>query len=419
MNTGKLPIGLYIHIPFCAGKCPYCDFYSFAADDEAMDQYCSAVVTALDSWAAKLHRPIDTLYFGGGTPSFIGAQRLAKLVGAAVSAFKTKNIGGGKPPPYSGIKARKFLTRRQTPSCQPVGRGLAPAEDNSSSLEITVECNPSNVGGPDSCFDFEKLAQSGVNRLSLGLQSAVDSERRSLGRKGSAVDVTRAIQRAKSAGITNISLDLMLGIPGQTMESLQQSIDFCANAGITHVSAYMLKIEDGTPFATQKELLVLPNEDETCAFYLKTCEELEKAGFMQYEISNFAQNGFESRHNLKYWNCEEYLGIGPSAHSFINGKRFYYEQDLQAFLNAREPVQDGIGGDFEEYAMLRLRLNEGLTQRETLERYGFDIPIMMWERARPFAKEQLLTVDVKGIRFTPEGFLLSNVIIGELLTNMG
>ena len=181
----------------------------------------------------------------------------------------------------------------------------------------------------------------------------------------------------------------------------------------------MLKIEDGTPFATQKELLVLPNEDETCAFYLKTCEELEKAGFMQYEISNFAQNGFESRHNLKYWNCEEYLGIGPSAHSFINGKRFYYEQDLQAFLNAREPVQDGIGGDFEEYAMLRLRLNEGLTQRETLERYGFDIPIMMWERARPFAKEQLLTVDVKGIRFTPEGFLLSNVIIGELLTNMG
>lgn len=410
MNSSN-PIGLYIHIPFCAGKCPYCDFYSFAADNEAMDQYCRAAVQSINYWAAKLHRPFDTLYFGGGTPSLIGAERLANLVETAVFEFNTKKIGGGEPPPYTGTKASSFL-------CQPVGRGLAPAED-SSSLEITVECNPSNVGAPDSCFDFEKLAQSGVNRISLGLQSALDTERRALGRKGLAADVTRAVQRAKSAGITNISLDLMLGIPGQTMESLQQSINFCANAGIAHVSAYILKVEDGTPFAAQKELLVLPNEDETCVFYLKTCEELEKAGFMQYEISNFAQKGLESRHNLKYWNGEEYLGIGPSAHSFIDGKRFYYEQDLQAFLNASEPIQDGTGGDFEEYAMLRLRLNEGLTERETFERYGFGIPIKMRERAKPFAEKQLLTVDVKGIRFTPEGFLLSNVIIGELLTNMG
>lgn len=388
MNDSSKPLGVYIHIPFCAGKCPYCDFYSFTADDKRMDQYSRALIESLHSWAAKLHRAFDTLYFGGGTPSLIGAQRLSALVGASFSAF---GISG---------KDLRINSPNKSVICPP---------------EITVECNPSNVGAVDSNFDFEKLARSGVNRLSLGLQSAVDSERMALGRKGPATDVTRAIQRAKSAGITNISLDLMIGIPGQTVHSLRRSIDFCVNAGITHVSAYMLKVEDGTPFALKKEKLMLPTEDEYCIFYLKACEELEKAGFIQYEISNFAQKGFKSRHNLKYWNCEEYLGIGPSAHSFVDGKRFYYERNLQEFLDTSDPLQDGEGGEFEEYAMLRLRLNEGLTERETLDRFAFAIPKEMRERAKPFLEKQLLTVDEKGISFTPKGFLLSNNILAELL----
>ncbi len=386
MNIQSKPIGLYIHIPFCAGKCPYCDFYSLAADENTMDEYTAAVMNTIPTWAAKLNRPFDTLYFGGGTPSLIGAERLAKLVDAAFSAFGTD-----------------------------VGRVLAPAAVPRKSVEITIECNPFNVGTVDARFDFAELSAAGVNRISLGLQSAVDTERAALGRKGVAADVTRAVERAKLAGITNISLDLMLGIPGQTLESLKRSIDFCAESGITHVSAYMLKIEEGTPFAAQKEKLMLPTEDEYCAFYLTACEELEKAGFMQYEISNFARKGFESRHNLKYWNCEEYLGIGPAAHSFIDGRRFYYERDLTGFMNRNKPVQDGEGGDFYEYAMLRLRLNEGLKEDETLDRYRFCIPEQMRERAMIFEAQGLLISDVKGIRFTLKGFLLSNKIIGDLL----
>lgn len=392
MKCSSKPFGLYIHIPFCAGKCPYCDFYSFATDDKTMDQYGHIVIESVHSWSAKLRRPFDTLYFGGGTPSLIGAERLSTLVEASLSAFGIREKDRSGTPPKNHL------------ICPP---------------EITVECNPSNVGTVDACFDFEKLARSGVNRLSFGLQSAVDAERTALGRKGTAADVTRAIQGAKSAGFTNISLDLMLGIPGQTTKSLLHSVDFCANAGITHVSAYMLKVEDGTSFALQKENLMLPTEEKYCEFYLKACEELEKAGFMQYEISNFAKNSFESRHNLKYWNCEEYLGIGPSAHSFIDGKRFCYERDLQGFLALSEPLPDGAGGDFEEYAMLRLRLNKGLTEQETFNRYGFGIPKAMRERAKPFVEKQLLVADVKGIRLTPEGFLLSNVIIGELIANIG
>lgn len=374
--SGIIPIGLYIHIPFCAGKCPYCDFYSVCAGKDAMDNYCGAVTNSIHRWGEKLNRSFDTLYFGGGTPSLLGAERLAGLVAQALSGFN---------------------------NCRNTG------------LEITVECNPSHTGAPDSSFDFEKLAKAGVNRISLGLQSAVDKERAALGRRGVAADTARAVERAKAAGITNISLDMMIGIPGQTPNSLRQSIDFCAAAGITHVSAYMLKIEDGTPFAAQKEKLNLPDEDAVCDFYLQAVEALEQAGFMQYEISNFARPGFESRHNLKYWRCEEYLGIGPAAHSFIDGKRFFYPRDLNSFISGCEPVPDGEGGGFDEYAMLRLRLNEGLTERGTLERYGFGIPKTMREKAKLFEEEGLLLSDVKGISFTPRGFLLSNIIIGELL----
>jgi oxygen-independent coproporphyrinogen III oxidase len=374
--SGIIPIGLYIHIPFCAGKCPYCDFYSVCAGEDTMDRYAGAVMKITQVWGEKLGRSFDTLYFGGGTPSILGAERLSILVDEALRAFNN---------------------------------------ETSSGMEITVECNPSDVGAPGMLFDFEKLVKAGVNRISLGLQSAVNTERAALGRRGVAADTPRAIEKAKAAGITNISLDLMLGIPGQTTESLRRSIDFCTGAGITHVSAYILKIEEATPFAEQKARLNLPDEDAVCDFYLQAVEELEQAGFMQYEISNFALKGYESRHNLKYWNCDEYLGIGPAAHSFIDGKRFFYPRDLNSFISGCEPVQDSGGGSFEEYAMLRLRLNEGLPEHGTIERYGFGIPNSIREKAKFYENNGLLFSDVKGIRFTSTGFLLSSKIIGELL----
>lgn len=178
----------------------------------------------------------------------------------------------------------------------------------------------------------------------------------------------------------------MLAVPGQTVNSLKDSIAFCADAGVRHVSAYILKIEEGTRFYEKRGELTLPDEDATCELYLTACEELEKRGFMQYEISNFAEPGYESRHNLKYWDCDEYLGIGPAAHSFIDGRRFFFPRDIESFIAGCEPTDDGEGGSFEEYLMLRLRLNKGLVFSEVEERFGHGVPEDMIKNALSFQK---------------------------------
>ncbi len=360
------PLGLYIHIPFCNGKCPYCDFYSVIPQKKITEEYVSVLCKKIDS----TNRIYDTVYFGGGTPSLIGSDNIRKIM--------------------SHIK--------RTPEC-----------------EATLECNPSDTGRIDSQFDFSVVAESGINRISLGLQSADDTERKLLGRRGSCADVERAVARAKSGGISNISLDLMLGNPNQTVDSLKRSIEFCNLSSATHISTYILKIEDGTPFAKAKSKLNLPDEDKTCDLYLKAVDELEKSGFYQYEISNFSRKGFESKHNLKYWRCEEYLGIGASAHSFVNGKRFYYERSIDDFINGKPPVDDGIGGDREEYIMLALRLKEGLIFKKYMSRFDEAIPEKLIIKAKNLEKHGLLCVTENEIALTAKGFLISNSIICELL----
>ena len=264
---------------------------------------------------------------------------------------------------------------------------------------------------------FSALREAGVDRISMGLQSAVDAERRALGRTADASLVRRRVEQAKRAGFRNISLDLMLGIPGQTPDSLRTSLEFCRDAGVTHVSAYLLKIEERTPFYSVRDRLPLPDEDAVCGMYLRACEALESYGFMQYEVSNFAKSGFESRHNLKYWNDEAYVGIGPAAHSFVGGKRFFFPRDTDGFLRGDPPTQDGDGGDFAEYAMLRLRLCEGLTEQGTRERFGFSIPQSVCRRAAHIP-QRYLAADETGLRLTREGFLVSNAIIAELLADV-
>lgn len=361
--TDKQP-GLYIHVPFCNGKCPYCDFYSLIPSEEIKTAYTREVISRLDSLQG---RRFATVYFGGGTPSQLGADNIAAILNHI---------------------------------------------DYVSDAEITVECNPS-----DSCaengFNFIMAAKAGVNRISMGLQSAVDIERKALGRRAGTDDAMKAIHRINEAGINNISLDLMLGIPGQTAESLSKSIGFCISAGIKHISAYMLKIEEGTPFG--KNPPVVPEEDEVCELYLQCCRELEKAGFKQYEISNFALPGFESRHNLIYWHCDEYLGIGPAAHSFLDGKRFYFERNLDSFIAGAAPVDDGNGGGFEEYAMLALRLTEGLCDKNVFERFGFHLDPEIYRKAEKYVQNGMAVSDGKSIHLTPEGFLLSNTIIADLI----
>ncbi len=366
-------IGLYLHIPFCKSKCPYCDFYSFSGKDTEKDNYTRVLKDRISSSVSTLQSDsackADTLYIGGGTPSVLGAKNLASLVNACNSGFLTDNA------------------------------------------EITVECNPH---GLDEEF-FKILHDCGVNRISMGLQSAVDSERRILGRLSDRKQVENAVKTAQKVGFENITLDVMLGIPNQTEKSLTETLDFCVSLGVPHISAYILKLEENTHFYKNQHKYNFPDDDLTADLYLQMCETLESNGIMQYEISNFSKKGFESKHNLKYWHCEEYLGLGPSAHSFLNGKRFYYDRDFNAFMNGNYPIDDGLGGDFTEYAMLNLRLVEGLNENKVFERFGHSIPKEIYDISKIFIDNGYMITTENGLALTRKGFLMSNTILSEIL----
>ena len=365
------PIGLYMHVPFCERKCPYCNFYSTTKiTDEMVDRYTNIACNTLIKYKEKMELSFDTVYFGGGTPSLLGNKNLIKIV-------KTIN-------------------------------------DNFDLFEseVTLEINPTTLP----IVNLKQLREEGFNRLSIGVQSAIDRELKILGRQYSKKDVENTIKLAKTAGFKNISLDLMLAIPEQSIESLKESINFFISQDIQHISAYLLKLEKGTPFYKNKSKLNLKNEDEEAEMYLFLVSELANNGVKQYEVSNFALNGYESRHNLKYWNCGDYLGIGPSAHSFIDGKRFYYQRSLQKFLSGDfDFIYDGNGGTIEEYIMLRLRLSEGINNKLFKQRFGINIPQIYFEKAKKFQKYGLTIVNESSIKLTTKGFLVSNELISRIL----
>lgn len=355
-------LGIYIHIPFCSSLCPYCDFYKVRADGELAEKNTEAAMRVAASFSHTYGRhPVDTIYFGGGTPSAIPGELIARMINSVRENFDV------------------------TPDC-----------------EITVECNPSS----DLETFIPAVAAAGVNRVSLGLQSAADGERRALGRASGAERVKQAVDIIRAAGIENISLDVMLGVPKQSKESLKETLDFCISLKVPHVSAYMLKLEEGTVFYNRRETLNLPSEDDVCDMYEQTCEAFESAGIKQYEISNFAVPGSESKHNLKYWRDEEYLGIGPAAHSFADGRRFFFPADIESFIEGAETVDDGPGGSFEEKLMLGLRLTEGVS----------DLPSDFVSRVA--ARTDLAPfIDLQGstLRLNRSGFLISNRVISEIL----
>ena len=364
-------LGFYFHVPFCRGKCPYCDFYSLPLSESQMDGYTAAVLRSLGPWRERLAgQQVATVYFGGGTPSLLGAKRLEALL--------------------QGVRE---------------GFALSPA------AEITLEANPTQV---DRDF-FSAVRQAGFNRLSMGLQSANQGELRLLGRAHSPGQAAKAVEDARAAGFSNISLDLMMGLPGGSREKLSRSIGFAASLGVEHLSSYILKVEPGTPFAAQG--VRLPPDDDVAEQYLFAVEELARRGYQQYEISNFAKPGRESRHNLLYWRGEEYLGFGPGAHSFFKGRRFFYPRDLGAFLQGGGTEDDGPGGGFEEFAMLNLRLARGLRREDCLSRFGPGGGTLFEEvlQAARRCPAPLLRADGESIAFTPEGFLVSNALLGTLL----
>lgn len=362
-------IGLYIHIPFCKSKCPYCDFYSGKADENDYNNYTKVLINSITLWSKKTDKKVSSVYFGGGTPSILGAERLFVLLHQIKKDF---------------IIADK--------------------------AEITVEVNPDS--GKE--LDFELLKNAGFNRISIGMQSAVEQELKALGRIHSANDAKITVERAQNAGIKNISLDLMLGIPHQTIDSLKKSIDFCADCGVTHISSYILKIESGTEFYKIQNKLELPDEDSQAQLYLFAVDYLKKLGFEQYEISNFSKSGYASRHNINYWKCGEYLGIGPSAHSFFEGKRFYYNRKMEDFIN-NKTCFDCFGGDKEEFIMLSLRLKSGLNFLEYKLKYNEDFPKEKIRIIKKYADMGYMILNDKCTYFSSEGYLVSNTIISELI----
>lgn len=388
MNTVNKATGVYLHVPFCRAKCPYCDFYSLPFDEDLADRYSDALIRAMERQPFYLSKA-DTLYFGGGTPTLLGAKRLERLLQKAAECF--------------GI-----------------------TEDS----EVTIEANPDTV----TRALMRALRQDcGFNRISMGVQSANDDELRALGRPHTAERAAGAVMDAWEGGFNNISVDLMLAIPGQTPESLASSIETLTGLPITHLSAYLLKTEPGTAFYQNRDNLNLPDEDMTAELYLQCVEQLATAGFAQYEISNFAKEGFASRHNLIYWRGGQYLGIGPAAHSFIYndshlalagaassptaGKRYSFGRDLRGFLEEENPWKllqpEGDGGDLEEQMMLALRLTSGF-DTSLLPQHHLD-PAPLINKAEELSRHGLCRVKNGVIALTPQGFLLSNSITVALM----
>lgn len=361
------PSGLYLHIPFCVTKCRYCNFYSAFCSEDGLDTYTDGLIRAVKQWGGKYNRPIDTVYLGGGTPSLL-SHRLIPLLSAVKTAFKL-----------------------------------------SDTAELTLELNPTG----DIEAVLNNALEAGINRLSIGAQSGSDAELKILGRTHTAADAVKAVELARKKGFSDISLDIMAGLPFSDTESLKYNLDFITALSPDHISAYLLKIEEKTVFFKLQELLGLPSEDSQAEQYLYLCEYLRSRGFEHYEISNFCKNGKYSRHNLKYWRGAEYLGLGPAAHSFVQGKRFYFPCSLKALES--DPVFDCEGGDREEYIMLRLRLSSGIDLKEYSENFGTEPTPDFFNKCELFEKNGLMKKTNGRISLTDRGMLLSNSIITELL----
>lgn len=360
-------LGIYIHVPFCGKKCGYCDFYSLKYSKNSAESYLQAVLRNIDNYGDSA-RSVDTIYFGGGTPSLLFPEQLSLII--------------------ERIR-EKFIV--------------------SDECEITLEANPSGLS-PER---LRKLRETGINRLSIGVQSMLDSELELLGRSHNSDRAERAVLDAAGAGFENISCDLMLAVPGQTISSLETSAKRLANLPIKHISAYILKVEAGTPFDCDEIRSVVPDDETSADFYLHAVSVLESLGFRQYEVSNFAVSGYESRHNCRYWQCREYIGIGPSAHSCFGGKRFAVESSLEKFICSDvQPVYitDDSPCGFEEYAMLRLRLREGLDLRNIGERRA-----SLEKKLPPLIASGYVNFDGDIISLTPKGFLISNSVIEHLI----
>lgn len=380
VENRKKSLGIYVHIPFCRSKCEYCDFYSLpgARNRDLMERYLDAVILHIREAAqGAAGYEVDTVYFGGGTPSFFGAGGLSKI--------------------FAEIDRRFDVSR---------------------DAEVTLEANPDSVTLPM----LTHLRRAGFNRISIGVQSDNDAQLKALGRPHNYWQAQQAVSLSRRAGFDNVSVDLMFGLPNQSREQWMQTLRNVIDLKADHISCYGLKVEPGTKLWSYKDCANLPDDDAQADMYFYAVETLEQFGYHQYEISNFAHDGFICRHNMKYWVGDEYLGFGPCAASDFAGRRFTIEPNLEKYIKGvmkkgvivseseLVPLRERAG----EYLMLRLRTVDGIEKGEYTR--SFLLPFEPIEEILLKLQAQELAVFSAGRwHLTPKGFMLSNSILVELL----
>ncbi|MHB9144122.1 MAG: radical SAM family heme chaperone HemW [Symbiobacteriia bacterium] len=379
------PLAIYVHIPYCVRKCAYCDFNSYErAGEQEASRYLAALRQEMERVArdpAVARRPVVSVFVGGGTPTVLTGGQLALVLGQLRQLFP-----------------------------------FAP------DAEVTSEANPGTV-------DAEKLTemrQAGYNRLSYGAQARQDHLLRTLGRIHQADDVEEGVRLARQAGFTNLNLDLMYGLPGQTLADWDETLRWAIDLGPEHISAYSLIIEEGTPFAAlhSRGLLALPGEDAELAMDRRALDSLQAAGLEAYEISNYARPGCRSRHNQVYWRNEEYLGFGAGAHGFSSGVRSWNLRRPQDYARAlleedRLPVAGSETPDeatsMGETMMLGLRLRDGVAFGRFRARFGHDLREVYAAPLVKLAGLGLLEESTTAVRLTERGRLLGNQVFAEFL----
>jgi oxygen-independent coproporphyrinogen-3 oxidase len=388
-----VPLGIYISVPFCRTKCSYCNFasdvFSRALFERYVDRVCADILNATNAaseMGGRIEREVDSIYLGGGTPTVLAAEQLRRMFDAVRQQFALQK-----------------------------------------DAEITVECAPGTLT-PEV---LEVLLTCGVNRVSLGVQSFVDEEARAVGRLHQRSSVLDDITRLRAAGVTNINVDLIAGLPHQTAVSWKESLAETVATGAPHVSVYMLEVDDDSRLGreliaggTRYHAHFVPDEDAVADFYVMACESLDAAGIPQYEISNFARPGFESRHNLKYWKRQPYLGFGVDAHSMLHSTddsseavRFNTADTLEQF-SAGSPLQKTSitrADTVEESFFLGLRLNRGIGLRKFAADFGADAFQEVRSTIADLVSDGLILEDGDFIRLTSRGRLLSNEVFQRFL----
>lgn len=375
-NNRRIPLELYVHIPFCVRKCQYCDFLSGPSDEETKDRYIEALLKEIRAAEHTEDYEIVSVFIGGGTPSALKAEAIASIMRTLQEQF--------------------FF-----------------CED----AEVTIEANPGTV-------DLEKLTiyrNVGINRLSLGLQSTDAEELKLLGRIHSYEEFLKSYEWAREAGFSNINIDLMFAIPGQTGEAWRQHLYQVAELNPEHISAYSLIIEEGTPFAEQN--LDLPDEDTEYQMYEDTAEILERYGYRQYEISNYAKQGYMCRHNAGYWQRREYLGFGLGASSLYRGMRFSNTRRMQEYLKESRN-SDQIRKDvtvlsrnerIEEFMFLGLRMTEGISEKKFEENFDVRLMDVYGDILQKYEETGFVEHIETKWRLTRKGIHVSNHILADFL----